>query len=84
MPKFQQSISLPPEVWVQVDDLVGYFGESRGEVITHVLNIWFRNHGAEIRDEKLRIDALRPKIDRFREEHADQLNRKRKGKGTPE
>ena len=57
MPKIQQSVSLPPEVWVQIDDLIGYFGESRGEVITYALSVWFRTHGKEIQDERLRIDA---------------------------
>jgi len=80
MPKIQQSVSLPPEVWVQLDDLIGYFGESRGEIITHALNIWFRTHGTEIQDERRRIDALRPKIDKFLQDHSDQLTRKRKGK----
>ena len=84
MAKIQQSVSLPPEVWVQIDELIGYFGESRGEVIAHALNFWFRTHGAEIHDERRRIDALRPKIDKFLQDHSDQLARKRKEKPEKE
>lgn len=80
MPKIQQSVSLSPETWVQIDDLLGYFGESRGEIITHALNIWFRSHAKEIQDERQRIDALRPKVDKFLEGHADQLTRKKDAK----
>ena len=79
MPKIQQSVSLPPEVWVQIDELIGYFGDSRGEIITHAMNVWFRSHGKEIQDERARIDALRGKTDAFLREHQGQLGRKRKG-----
>ena len=58
MAKPQRSISLPPEVWAQLDDLEGYFGDSPAEIITHILRIWFANNQREIRETKARIDEL--------------------------
>ena len=58
MPKQPRTISLPPEVWAQIDDLENYFGDSPGEVITHILRIWFANNQREIGDTKARIDDL--------------------------
>lgn len=65
MAKIQFSISLSPEVWAQVDDLIPYFGESRGEVITYALNVWWGSHEREIQERKVRIDALKPRIEKF-------------------
>ncbi len=74
MPKIQNSVSLSPEVWAQVDDLVPYFGESRGEVITHALNIWFGSYEQEIRDRKTRIDALKPQIEKLIQQNQKKKN----------
>ncbi len=63
MAKIQNSVGLAPEVWAQVDDLMPYFGESRGEVITYALNVWWGSHEQEIQARKARIDALKPRID---------------------
>jgi hypothetical protein len=59
MPKKNQvSIRLSAEVWAQVDDLDGYFGDGRSEVIAFILRSWFSQNQAEIRDTKSRIDSL--------------------------
>jgi len=58
MAKQQRTILLPPEVWAQVDDLEGYFGDSPAEIITHILRIWFANNQPEITATKTRIDGL--------------------------
>ena len=62
MAKIQFSITLSPEVWAQVDNLIPAFGGSRGEVITHALNVWW---GADVDKRKTRIDALKPQIEKL-------------------
>ena len=56
--KNQESIRLSPELWAQVDDLDGYFGSGKSEVIAFILRSWFSQNQAEIRDTKARIDTL--------------------------
>jgi hypothetical protein len=58
MPKNQASIRLSPELWAQVDDLDGYFGNGRSEVIAFILRSWFSKSQPEITDTKARIDVL--------------------------
>lgn len=77
MAKIQNSVSLSPQDWAQIDDLVPYFGESRGEVIAHALNVWWGSHAQAIKDQKARIDALKPQI----EELAKQSEKRQKKKG---
>lgn len=62
-------------MWVQIDEQVSYFGESRGEVITYGMNIWFRGHAKEIQEERARIEALRPKVNAFVRRHRGQIER---------
>lgn len=59
--KDQVSIRLSAEVWAQVDDLDGYFGNGRSEVTGFILRSWFSQNQAEIRDTKSRIDSLMKK-----------------------
>lgn len=63
MAKKQGTVHLPVEVWAQVDDLHGYFGDSRGEVIAYALRSWFGTSQREIQEQKARIDALKDRID---------------------
>ena len=58
MPKEQRTISLGPEVWAQIDDLEGYFGDSPAEIITFILRTWFAGNQREITETKARIDGL--------------------------
>ena len=57
--KRQESIRLFPELWAQVDDLDGYFGDGKSEVIAYILRTWFSQNQPQIRDMKARIDQLR-------------------------
>lgn len=50
--KDQVSIRLSPELWAQVDDLDGYFGNGRSEVIAFILRSWFSKNQPEITDTK--------------------------------
>ena len=61
MQKNQESVRLSPEVWAQVDDLIGCFGDSQSEVIAYVLRTWFSQNQTEIRDTKARVDGLMKK-----------------------
>jgi hypothetical protein len=65
MAKIQNSVSLSPEIWAQIDNLMPSYGESRGEVITHALNVWWGSHEQEIRERKARIASLKPQIDKL-------------------
>ena len=78
MAKIQNSVSLSPEVWAQIDDLIPAFGESRGEVITHALNVWWTDHDAEIQGRKARIASLKPEIDKLVAAEADKVARRKK------
>jgi len=83
--KIQSSVTLSPEVWAQIDALIPYFGESRGEAIAHALNIWFGKHGQDIREQKERIDALKPQIDALIEQNEKRHSKAgRKKSGEPE
>ena len=57
--KPQESIRLSTELWAQVDDLDGYFGNGKSEVIAFILRSWFSQNQTEIRDTKARIDGLK-------------------------
>jgi Arc/MetJ-type ribon-helix-helix transcriptional regulator len=82
MARIQNSVSLSPQDWAQIDDLVPYFGESRGEVIAHALNVWWGSHEQEIRERKARIDALKPQIEKLVQQSEDR--QKKKGQKEPE
>ncbi len=56
--KRQESVRLSRDLWAQIDDLDGYFGDGKSEVITFVLRSWFSQNQPEIRDTKARIDGL--------------------------
>jgi len=76
MAKIQNSVSLSAQDWAQIDDLVPYFGESRGEVISHALNVWWASHEQEIRERKARIDALKPQIEKLVRQSEDRQKKK--------
>ena len=62
MAKDQESVRLSPEVWAQVNDLIGSFGDTQSEVISYVLRTWFSQNQPEIRDTKARIvDLMKPR-----------------------
>ena len=77
MAKIQNSVGLSPEVWAQVDDAIPYFGESRGEVITHALNVWFGGHRKEIEEQRAKIDALKPRIEELVRQNKERLARQK-------
>ena len=58
MTKDQESVRLSPELWAQVEDLDGYFGDGKSEVMAFILRSWFSTNQTEIRDTKARIDQL--------------------------
>jgi hypothetical protein len=80
--KKQRTIYLSPSLWAQVDDLIGYYGDTQHEVLAQLLNDWFSEHQTEIGQTKARIDGLAPKIGGIQEQ-ADR-EAKRRGKPNPE
>lgn len=49
VPKKQATVYIPIEIWAQVEDLKGYFGDSPSEVVTYGLRTWFATSEREIR-----------------------------------
>lgn len=84
MAKIQNSVGLSPEVWAQIDDLIPAFGESRGEVITHALNVWWTNHDSEIEGRKARIASLKPQVEKLVRAEAERVARRKKPQGAQE
>jgi hypothetical protein len=57
--KDQQTIRLSAELWAQLDDLKGYFGEDRPAVLTYILRNWFSTSQAQINEQKAAIDRIK-------------------------
>ena len=52
------TLRLSDELWAQVDDLRGYFGDDRPEVMTYILRNWFSTNQAKINEQKAAIDKV--------------------------
>jgi hypothetical protein len=57
--KGQYTLRLSDELWAQIDDLEGYFGDNRAEVLTYILRNWFSTNQREIDEQKASIDRLK-------------------------
>ena len=56
--KPQYTLRLSSELWAQVDDLKGYFGDDRPEILTHILRDWFLKNRHAIEEQKEAINRL--------------------------
>ena len=57
--KDQYTLRLSPELWAQVDDLRGYFGKDRPEILTYILLSWFMSNRRQIEEQKQAVNKLR-------------------------
>lgn len=56
--KPQATIRLSSELWAQVDDLKGYFGDDRPEILTYILRNWFSTNQRALEEQKAAIDRV--------------------------
>ena len=68
---------LSPSLWAQIDDLIGYYGDSPHEVLAQVLNNWFSGHQREIAETKTRVDALKPRIEAIQKQADDEAKQRK-------
>jgi len=59
MAKPQYTLRLSSELWAQIDDLRGYFGDDRPEVMTYILRNWFSTNQRHLNEQKAAIDKVR-------------------------
>jgi len=52
------TLRLSAEIWAQIDDLKGYFGDDRPEICTYIFRRWFSENQQTIADQKAAIDKL--------------------------
>ncbi len=56
--KNQYTLRLSSELWAQIDDLRGYLGDNRPEIMTYILRNWFSTNQKQIEQQKAAIDRL--------------------------
>jgi hypothetical protein len=56
--KDQYTLRLSGELWAQIDDLEGYFGDNRAEILTYILRNWFSTNQRQITEQKESIDRV--------------------------
>jgi len=56
--KTQYTLRLSGEIWAQIDDLKGYFGDDRPEICTYILRNWFSTNQRAIEEQKAAIKRV--------------------------
>jgi hypothetical protein len=56
--KPQYTLRLSREIWAQIDDLKGYFGDDRPEICTYILRNWFSTNQQTIEEHKAAIKRV--------------------------
>jgi len=59
VPKQPRTVRLSTVLWLQVDDLKGYYGDGPNDVVSHILTDWLSEKRREIEAHKTHIDSLR-------------------------
>jgi hypothetical protein len=52
-PKY--NLGLSQELWALIDDLKGYFGEGRPEIMTYILRNWLSTNQTQISEMKAAV-----------------------------
>lgn len=81
MSKLGRTARLPPYLWAQVLELIGVFGETRGEVLTFIITDWLGNNQTKINDARDRISKLEDKIKALSDEAGKQKRSKHRSGG---
>lgn len=68
MPKKKENVRLSALLWAQVNDLLGVYGDSQGEVLTHILTDWFSEKQDKIGAQKAKVSTLQEQIKAIEEQ----------------
>jgi hypothetical protein len=52
------TLRLSDELWEQIDDLIGFFGDDRPEIMTYILRNWFSTNQRTIDEQKTAIKRV--------------------------
>lgn len=64
--KKKRTLSLDVDLWERIEDLIGLYGNSLGDVASYIVLNWFSMNQAQIREMKRSLREIRARRNRQR------------------